>query len=150
MNTTGTHTSEAGSYPSAARGIAALASHPLALLCGLGFLAFAANLALRWQLPLPFCALRKLTGVPCPACGSTRSLLAWTHLDPVAAFSFNPLFFLVCLGVAGWAGAWLAERISARPIISRWQTAAQRLPLLRMGLVLAAINWIYLCLALPK
>ena len=127
-----------------------LAAHPLSLLFGLGFLALTVNVAMRWQLPLPFCALRKLTGIPCPACGSTRSLLAWTHLDPVAAFLFNPLFFLACAGVAVWAMAWLYERTSARPVLVMWRSSAQRLPVLRIILSLAAINWIYLCLTLPK
>ena len=122
----------------------------MALLIGLGFLAMTANVAMRWQVPLPFCALRKLTGIPCPACGSTRSLLAWTHLDPVAAFLFNPLFFLACAGVAVWAMAWLYERTTARPVLVMWRSSAQRLPLLRIILSLAAINWIYLCLTLPK
>ena len=120
------------------------------MLLGLGLLAAIANLAMRWQVPLPFCALRKLTGIPCPACGSTRSLLAWTHLDPVAAFLFNPLFFLACAGVAVWATAWLYERISARPVLARWKSIAQQLPVLRVVLGLAAINWVYLCLTLPK
>ena len=122
----------------------------MAMLLGLGLLAAAANLAMRWQVPLPFCALRKLTGIPCPACGSTRSLLAWTHLDPVAAFLFNPLFFLACAGVAVWAAAWLYERISARPVLARWKNVTQQLPVLRVVLSLTAINWVYLCLTLPK
>lgn len=136
--------------PPLTSGFARLAVHPVALLFGLGILAFATSLATRWQLPLPFCALRKLTGIPCPACGSTRSLLAWTHLDPVAAFLFNPLFFLACIGVAAWAGAWLYERISARPVLNRWRSIACQWPVLRIFLSLTAINWVYLCLTLPK
>jgi hypothetical protein len=139
-----------GRDSSAAGKASLLAAHPVTLLLGLGLLAVIVNVAMRWQWPLPFCVLRKLTGVPCPACGSTRSLLAWTHLDPVAAFLFNPLFFLACAGVAVWAAALLCERISARPVLVRWRSSAQQLPLLRIILGLAAINWIYLCLTLPK
>lgn len=139
-----------GKDSSAAGRSSLLATHPVALLFGIGLLAAFANFAVRWQVPLPFCALRKLTGIPCPACGSTRSLLAWTHLDPVAAFLFNPLFFLACAGVAVWAAVWLYEHISARPVLVRWRTSAQQLPLFRIVLSLAAINWIYLCLTLPK
>ena len=120
------------------------------MLSGLGFLALAANLAMRWQLPMPFCALRKLTGIPCPACGSTRSLLAWTHLDPVAAFLFNPLFFLACAGVALWTIAWLCERIIRQPLLSSGAKAMSRFPVLRIAVILAVANWIYLCLTLPK
>ncbi|MBK8000772.1 MAG: DUF2752 domain-containing protein [Verrucomicrobia bacterium] len=105
---------------------------------------------MRWQLPLPFCGLRELTGIPCPACGSTRSLLAWTHLDPIAAFRFNPLFFLACSGVGLWAGLAAWDRVAGGNLLSRAHRLCQRLPRLRIFLGALFVDWLYLYLTLPR
>ncbi len=39
----------------------------------------------------PACPFHAATGFYCPGCGSTRALHALAHLDPAAAFRFNPL-----------------------------------------------------------
>jgi hypothetical protein len=69
-----------------------------------------ARLGLAWEWPFPQCWMRKLTGIPCPSCGCTRSLAAWSHLDFEQAFRFNPLFFFVCAGLAAWAALAVVER----------------------------------------
>jgi hypothetical protein len=89
-------------------------------------------------------------GVPCPACGSTRSLIAWTHFDPLEAFLFNPLFFVLTLGVAGWAAAVLADRWCGTRWLPRLQTLQGRWFSLRLLIPLIVANWLYLCLTLPK
>ena len=43
-----------------------------------------------WPLPTT-CTLRRLTGLACPGCGLTRSLIALAHQDPAAAWQFNPV-----------------------------------------------------------
>ena len=40
------------------------------------------------------CIFKKVTGIPCPACGSTRSLLNIMAGEPMAALKLNPLGFL--------------------------------------------------------
>jgi hypothetical protein len=37
------------------------------------------------------CPFRRLTGLPCPGCGMTRSFVALAHGDVGASFSFHPL-----------------------------------------------------------
>ncbi|HXJ55152.1 MAG TPA: DUF2752 domain-containing protein [Verrucomicrobiae bacterium] len=108
------------------------------------------RLAMAWRLPLPFCVLRKFTGLPCPACGSTRSLLAWTHLDPVAAFQFNPLFCLGSVLAGGWLLLWVTDRWTGRARAAQLERAARKLPLVWILAILAALNWVYLCFSLPK
>lgn len=43
------------------------------------------------------CAFYHLLGIPCPACGMTRSYISLLKLDISKAFYYHPLFFLVPL-----------------------------------------------------
>ncbi len=137
--------------------------HAPLLLIALTAAAAFVRLCVHWQVPLPFCLLRTATGIPCPGCGCTRSLLAWAHLDPLAALRFNPLFFVATLGVAAWAirRTWIGLQTGpANPGLSNvdrndpeagFNSAPfRRLLSPRLLALLAALNWLYLCLTLPK
>jgi hypothetical protein len=54
---------------------------------------------INWGLPTPQCLLRQWTGIPCPACGGTRCLLACSHFQFLKAFYYNPLVFLLSAGI---------------------------------------------------
>ena len=72
--------------------------------------------------PAPF---RTLTGWDCPFCGGTRMGAALLHLDPIAAFWFNPAAFIALI-LATLAGGWLiVEWITGRR--GQLAGAAQRL-----------------------
>jgi Protein of unknown function (DUF2752) len=62
---------------------------------------------------LPPCPLFLLTGVQCPACGSTRMVHALLHGDLVAAWQFNAVMLVVGLPLLVWL--WV-----------RWFAAARR------------------------
>lgn len=106
--------------------------------------------AARWQIPFPQCMLRKFTGIPCPTCGCTRSLLAWSNLDLAAAFRFNPLFFVLSVGLLGWLVLWCVERLTGRAWLEQWVTQVRRGPVWKVFLALAVVNWLYLWLKLPR
>src|SRR5262245_45115134 len=101
--------------------------HPVLIVAAGIVAASAARFCLDYQIPFPFCLLRKTTGVPCPACGSTRSLVAWTHLDPIAALRFNPLFFAVTVGLALWALTALLDSIFRTRQMDRLHALRRRL-----------------------
>lgn len=83
------------------------------------------------------CLFLNLTGVPCPTCGMTRCLAALASLDFMAALRFNPLICLLAAGSLALPFAW--GRAGRLPVWW-WRVAA----------AVAALNWIYLWLFLPR
>ena len=126
----------------------ALDRSPVWAFAGMLLLLAGARVSLAWPLPLPFCLLKRLTGIPCPFCGSTRSLQACSRLDFAASFHWNPLAFVACVGIAAWFIAWAVDRLWNR----RWLGALRRalqVRSLKFGLMGAVfLNWVYLWLAL--
>lgn len=49
------------------------------------------------------CPVRAATGLPCPACGLTRSWRAALHGDPRASLRFHPLGMVALLAAAAYA-----------------------------------------------
>lgn len=50
----------------------------------------------------PACSFRALTGLPCPTCGSTRSLVQFAEGNLLSAFAMNPLAFSAFLLAILW------------------------------------------------
>jgi hypothetical protein len=106
---------------------------------------------LLWLAPLklglwPLCLLRTLTGIPCPTCGATHTLMRLFEADLLGAARCNPLIAMLGLAVSATCVVatplWLANRLPAlRP-------GEKELRLARVLVVLAvAANWIYLLFA---
>jgi hypothetical protein len=83
------------------------------------------------------CAFRRVTGVPCPTCGSTRAALALLDGRPLAAIAFNPM--TVALGAA--AIAWLALRIGLGRRVALHAGARVRKALWIGAALLIALDW---------
>jgi len=85
------------------------------------------------------CMFRNATGVPCPACGSTRAVLAAADGRPLDAVAHNPLMTIAAV----LAAAWLVMRVGfARQVeidLPRWAGRGVWAALA----VLVAANWIY-------
>ena len=119
----------------------------LTSLAGLVVLLMCASLLVKWNVPLPRCAFKTITGFPCFTCGSTRALAALSRFEVLQAVKFNPLITLACAAVPTWFLTTLLEASFAR-----WPRL--RLPL-KLKTILwllapaAIINWIYLLLELP-
>jgi len=110
-------------------------------------LALAAARALPVLDILPSCVFRSLTGVSCPTCGSTRSLVHLAQGDVGQALAMNPLFalafvgallFLLYNGAALFTGSRLALFLTSRES-----------SFLRAGAaVLFLANWLYLIIVI--
>lgn len=96
---------------------------------------------------LPRCAFKTITGLPCPTCGVTRTVIALSRGDIERGVFMNPLAAIACavgLLYLVYAAAVLALRLPRfRPTVSA--PGARRL---RIAAVAAlAINWIWLIAA---
>ena len=91
-------------------------------------------------LEVNLCPLKRLTGLPCPTCGSTRAAeaLLLDH-QPLRAFLFNPLVAtIIALAAAATAGRIVCGRALRLNLTRRQMTVATVLFVL-----LVVANWIY-------
>jgi hypothetical protein len=119
-------------------------------VAGIGAAVICAKLAALGYLPWPQCWFRNLTGLPCPSCGCTRSLLASADLDLAAALKFNPLFFLSCVALPLWTTVAALDALIGRRWMDTIKARVARWPVGRVIIAALALNWLYLCLTLPK
>ncbi len=61
--------------------------------------------------PPNVCPLRSLTGIPCPFCGMTRSVVAAVHGDFVTSLRYNPAGILVVAIAIAMLVGWRTERV---------------------------------------
>lgn len=97
------------------------------------------------DLPLPECNFKRITGLPCPTCGSTRAVRALRDTDILSAMQWNPL---VTLGFAAAAVYLLYAAVVLLFRLPRFRPgppSARGSRMLRIAAVaLLLVNWIYL------
>lgn len=102
----------------------------------------AALLLLAYAFQITICPLKRFTGVPCPACGSTRAVLRALRGDFAGAWAMQPLVMTLICAVGPLA---LAARLSPR--VKRLLAAAWQYPLTWVLAILAVVgNWAYVIL----
>ncbi len=96
---------------------------------------------------MPSCVFKAFTGIPCPACGMTRSLVHLAHGDLAGSLGLNPVVTLamttvLLLFLYNAASLFSGSRIS----LSLTSREAQ---LFRVGTVTVLLaNWVYLAFSL--
>ena len=93
------------------------------------------------------CLFKQITGIPCPSCGSTRSVLTLLHGDLIGALIWNP-FGLILMGIMVISPVWiLYDLLASRQSLYRLYIKSEQflrrkwIMLLFIGLVL--LNWIW-------
>lgn len=105
-------------------------------------------LCVAWFLPSfafsPSCSFRALTGIPCPTCGSTRSVVHLAHGDIIASLSMNPLISMCFLAAVPY---FFYSIMTLTPHFSRLYVSLTEHEkyAARYGIIiLVLMNWIYL------
>ena len=67
----------------------------IACLTGYIWLYFSVSKKLITSKAVGVCIIKQVTNIPCPSCGTTRSVVSLTKGDIIKALNINPLGFLV-------------------------------------------------------
>ena len=98
----------------------------------------------------PGCGFRRLTDLPCLACGGTRSARALLSGDFLAALAFNPLVVLGLSGTLLWALWSVLAQLRGDNLRVRLVTDQAGSRLLRWMLAISLVlHWIWLAWTLP-
>ena len=127
-----------------------LAALPLLVLCVWLLTLLAARMTQWWPYLVPACGLKTLTGLPCPLCGSTRALVAWSRLDILQAFRWNPLVSAACVVLWLWLLGSLSDWAFRTRLVERGTHWIRRVPWLWLLGTAVLVNWIYLFFRLPS
>jgi len=96
----------------------------------------------------PSCVFRAVTGIPCPTCGSTHSVVHLAQGEVSAAFMMNPLT-TVCLTAAVLVFFYSLVTLSFDlPKISIMLSSKEETTLRVCVIILILVQWVYLITAL--
>lgn len=83
------------------------------------------------------CPFRVVTGLPCPACGLTRSWVTAAHGDLAASLSFHWFGAALLIAVAAYAVVGLVRRSRGRPLAAPHRLLPMPLVVGAVGVLLA-------------
>jgi hypothetical protein len=118
-----------------------------ACLAGYTWLYFSITKNITENKSVEICFIKHLTNIPCPSCGSTRSIISLTKGDFIGALNINPIGYLVAL-IMLVAPVWvLADTIMNKntlfDLFQKIETLLKR-PMIAIPLILLVIiNWIW-------
>lgn len=93
------------------------------------------------------CLFKRLTGIPCPSCGSTRSVLSLLKGDFIGALISNP-FGLIILSILILAPLWILydivlQKDSLLQVYNRTEIFLRRKWIALPLILLVILNWIW-------
>jgi len=97
---------------------------------------------------LPSCAFKGFTGMPCPACGSTRSIVHLAHGEFFSSLAMNPLASIGSIGIVFFFLYSVLTLAFDKPRLGIGLTEREK-NAVRVGVALLVLaNWSYLVFVL--
>lgn len=93
---------------------------------------------------LPACPFKALTGLPCPTCGATRSLLFFGEGKFIPALLMNPLIAVVLLAAVGFFFYSLTALLLRLPRVTVQMSEPEKQRTRSILILVFLSNWIYL------
>jgi hypothetical protein len=92
---------------------------------------------------IPPCLFHSITGIPCPACGGTRTGILLSHFQIIDALVQSPLFFLIFIALAVWGINSIIGLLIRRNLVVELSNTERKA--IRWIIILAIpMNWLYL------
>ena len=93
------------------------------------------------------CLIKRITNIPCPSCGASRSVISLIDGDFIGALNFNPIGYLVAL-IMVIAPIWITVDIIKRTetlfnFYLKTEIYLKRLKIAIPLILLVVINWIW-------
>ncbi len=93
---------------------------------------------------ISFCVFKNITGIPCPSCGLTRSVISLLHGNIIQAVLYNPFFFIGFLLLILFTIAGILIRFIFKIKIKIDLNRIEKISIVLILIILLLANWIYL------
>jgi hypothetical protein len=123
---------------------------PFGAGAGVILAAIMGRLTMTGALPALECRWMRWTGIPCPGCGATRCLGACGRFDLLDALRWNPLVASTVIALLAWGVVALGDLLFKTRSAERLGGAVRAALTGRRIAACVALNWLYLCWALPR
>lgn len=97
---------------------------------------------------LPSCYFRSVLGLPCPSCGTTRSIVSLVRGDVLGSLAMNPLAAVLILIALLWFCHSVLAAVFVLPKPSLLLTEKEKNAVRPGAVMLVLANWAYLVIAL--
>ena len=89
------------------------------------------------------CLFKLLTGIPCPACGLTRSFVFVSQFNFLGAITSNILFLPLAAGLAAYLLCAVQDAFFGKQAIKRLNAALNKKWVIAPAVVLTVMFWLY-------
>jgi len=93
------------------------------------------------------CMFKQVTNIPCPSCGSTRSIIALIHGDVLGSLKWNPIGVILMLGMV-ILPFWvvydkLTKKTSLVQVYNQSETFLKQKSIAIPAIILVLLNWMW-------
>jgi hypothetical protein len=119
----------------------------IACIAGYAWIAYLLSKASSLSEQPRVCLFKHFTGIPCPSCGSTRSILCLAHGDFLGAMMWNPFGFILSIILITFPLWILFDIILKKESLLKFYRNAEKILKNKLvavpAILLVLINWIW-------